>query len=351
MTKAIIKVEGNVVSTKPASTQLASLASRAMPAIIVEGGKAAQFAFAEFFDATIDNENTLLAYRRAALRFLAWCEDHDLALTQVMPGHVNTYIQKLTSNRMDADGNPRRASKPMRKLHLTAIRRLFDNLVTRHAVVLNPAASVKGPKHSVRRGKTPALNPKQAESVLWDIDGTDPVSLRDRATVGVLIWSARRASAVANLKLGDFFTDGEQWYLRFEDKGGELFDVPVRTELKRFLTEYIDAAGIGNDGDDAPLFRTAVGKTKALTNKAMTGKDIHYMSKRRFQDSGLPARFTTHSFRATTATDLLEQGIPLDDVQNFLGHKDPRTTKLYDHRDRKITRNLVERISVRGEKI
>jgi hypothetical protein len=52
------------------------------------------------------------------------------------------------------------------------------------------------------------------------------------------------------------------------------------------------------------------------------------------------------SFRATTFIDLLTEGVPLDDGQHLAGHADARTTKLYDRRDKKVTRNIVERISV-----
>lgn len=68
--------------------------------------------------------------------------------------------------------------------------------------------------------------------------------------------------------------------------------------------------------------------------------------KRRLADAGLPANLSPHSFRVTTITDLLEQGVPLEDVQRLAGHADPRTTRLYDRRDKKITRNIVERISI-----
>ncbi len=79
----------------------------------------------------------------------------------------------------------------------------------------------------------------------------------------------------------------------------------------------------------------------------MSGNDILRMVKRRFRAAGLPAhRLTCHSFRATTITDLLDQGVPLEDVQYLAGHADPRTTRLYDRRKRGVTRNIVERISV-----
>jgi site-specific recombinase XerD len=70
------------------------------------------------------------------------------------------------------------------------------------------------------------------------------------------------------------------------------------------------------------------------------------MVKRRLRDAGLPTRLSPHSFRVATITDLLEQGLPLEDAQRLAGHADPRTTRLYDRRDKKITRNIVERISI-----
>jgi integrase len=61
---------------------------------------------------------------------------------------------------------------------------------------------------------------------------------------------------------------------------------------------------------------------------------------------GLPTHYSPHSFRVATVTNLLEQNLPLEDVQQLAGHADPRTTRLYDRRRRKITRNIVERISI-----
>lgn len=70
------------------------------------------------------------------------------------------------------------------------------------------------------------------------------------------------------------------------------------------------------------------------------------MVKRRLKDAGLPLRLSPHSFRVATVTDLLDQGVPLDEVQYLAGHADPRTTRLYDRRQKRVTRNIVERISI-----
>jgi integrase/recombinase XerD len=84
-----------------------------------------------------------------------------------------------------------------------------------------------------------------------------------------------------------------------------------------------------------------------LSGKRIHVNDICRMMKRRLKDIGLPLLYSPHSFRVTTITDLLEQGVPLEDVQQRLaGHADPRTTRLYNRRERKVSRNIVEMISV-----
>ena len=114
-----------------------------------------------------------------------------------------------------------------------------------------------------------------------------------------------------------------------------------------YLEQYAEAAGLAGSVQDSPFFRTTLRKTKMLTSQAMTGNDIFRMVKRKLRQGGLPAqKLSCHSFRATTITDLLEQGVPLEDVQYLAGHSDPRTTRLYDRRKKKVTRNIVERISV-----
>jgi integrase/recombinase XerD len=98
----------------------------------------------------------------------------------------------------------------------------------------------------------------------------------------------------------------------------------------------------------SPLFHTVVKRTAKFTANAMSGTDIWRIVKRRLKSAGLPGQICPHSFRAATVTDLLSQGVPLplSDVQYLAGYADPRTTRLYDRRQRAVSRNLVERISI-----
>ncbi len=312
------------------------------PAIVAQASANARFAYAEFFGDKIGNDYTRKAYRFAVHRFLLWCEDQGFELARIPPGSVGHYIRTLTTT----EGKP--ASKPTCKLHLAAIRKFFDVMVQRHAIVLNPAAAVRGPRVSNVTGKTPATDPASAGLLLRSIDVSNVVGLRDRAVIAIMMYTAARVGAVAKLRRRDFYTDGRQWYLRFDEKGGRQRDIPCRHDLQGYIQDYIDAIADSLDADE-PLFRSVRGRTRQLAAWACQSKDIHRMVKRRLKATGLPTILTCHSFRATTATDLLEQGVPIEDVQELLGHADPRTTRLYDRRDRKVTRNIVERISIKAE--
>jgi site-specific recombinase XerD len=303
------------------------------PAAVAAAGPFARFAWDEFFAGELANPHTRVAYARAVRRFLDWCEEAGLPLHAIAPGHVGDYFARHSG------------SIPTKKLHLAAVRRFFDRLVVRHVVVLNPALSVRAERYQVVEGKTPEITVPQARALLASINTGHVVGLRDRTLIAVLIYTAVRVGAVARLTLRDLRYDGTQWSLRFAEKGGRSREVPVRHDLEGFLFHYLGAAGI-TPGTAGPVFRSAVRRTRTLTDRPMSAADMCRMVKRRLRDAGLPTHLSPHSFRVTTITDLLEQGVPLDEVQHLAGHADPRTTRLYDRRQKKVTRNVVERISV-----
>jgi len=322
--------------------------TKSLPALIERAGGAARFAWDEFFFAQHHNPHTQRAYQSAVRRFLGWADEEGLELANIPPGKVGQYLTGLGG------------SAAKRNLHLSALRGFFDRMVQRHVVLLNPAASVSGVKETVVEGKTPEITIEQARKLIASVrttyklkaKGQKPqevvsvVGLRDRAIISMLAYTACRAGAIAKLRLQDFQHDGEQYVLRFQEKGGKSREIPVRLELQRDILAYLEAAGIGADAKDRPLFRSAVRKTKRLTGNALTSKGICELVKRRLKAAKLPERLSPHSFRVTAITDLLTQGVPLEDVQYLAGHSSPRTTELYDRRQKKVTRNIVERISI-----
>src|SRR5271157_5339603 len=128
--------------------------------------------FIEFFTANIRNPNTRRAYARAAVEFAVWCEHEDLReLADIEPVHIASYIETLQI----------RLAAPSVKQHLAAIRMLFDWLVVGQVVAVNPASPVRGPKYSVKKGKTAVLSAAEARTLLDSIASASHVALRDRA--------------------------------------------------------------------------------------------------------------------------------------------------------------------------
>jgi integrase/recombinase XerD len=333
----------------PATSQ--AIASKAkddpLPVLVERAGGAARFAWDEYFFAEHHNPHTQKAYMAAVRRFLGWCDGQGVELPAITPGMVGQYLVSLGG------------SAAKRNLHLSALRGFFDRLVNRHVVILNPAASIRGVKEQVIEGKTPEITVEQARTLLasihvvklenhgqgGQIETPLLVGLRDRAILATLKFTACRAGAVAKLRLGDFQHDGGQYVLRFQEKGGKSREIPVRHDLEGFIRAYLDTAGIAGEAKDLPLFRSTLRRTKHLTGNPMTSKSICELVKRRLKDVGLPERLSPHSFRVAAVTDLLTQGVPLEDVQYLAGHSEPRTTALYDRRQKRVTRNIVERIS------
>ena len=270
----------------------------AVPAIIADAGEHATRRFLEFFAATIRNRNTRTAYLHAAGRFFAWCDRHKLGqLAGIEPLHVAAYIEALGKD----------FEKPTVKQHLAAIRMLFDWLITGQVVATNPAHSVRGPKHVVKTGKTTVLEADQARKLLDSIDTSTLVGLRDRAPISVMIFAFARIGAVVAMRVEDYYPKGKRWWVRLHEIGGKRHEMPAHHNLEAYLDSYIEAAGI-RGGDKSPLFRSAAGRTGALTDKAMNRVDAWRMIQRRVARLGMKVRIGCHTFRATGITAYLEAG-------------------------------------------
>ncbi len=325
----------DLVPTKP-RTAVSISGSVVIPAAIADAGEKAIRRFLEFFAATIRNRNTREAYYRAACSFFGWLEQNEIgALADIEPMHISLYIETLQAT----------AAKPTVKLHLAAIRMLFDWLVVGQVLATNPAHSVRGPKHVVRRGKTPFLTEDQARRLLAGLDLSTVVGLRDRALIGMMTYSFARIGAVVGMRVQDYFPRGKRYYLLLHEKGGKQHEMPVHHKLEEYVDAYIAAAGIEDDGK-GPLFRSAIGKTGKLTESGMHRVDAYRMIRRRTAEAGYKVKLGCHTFRATGLTAYMEAGGTLENAQAMAAHESPRTTKLYDRTNDAITLDEVEKIRI-----
>jgi site-specific recombinase XerD len=307
-----------------------------MPALITAAGEQASLRFLEFFAANIRNPHTRRAYSRAVADFLTWCAERGVpSITAVQPLHVATWIEMQT----------RELSAPTVKQHLAAIRHLFDWLVTGRVVQVNPAASVRGPSHVSRTGKTPVLEPAEARALIDSIDTTTPIGLRDRALIGLMVYSFARVGAALSMKVEDVFTQNRRLWVRLREKGGKAHAMPCHHHLETYLTAYIEGVGLADD-PKGPLFRTIGRGTGKLTRTPLPQANAYMMIGRRAVAAGIGTKLGNHSFRATGITAYLKNGGTLEKAAAMANHASTRTTQLYDRRHDEMSLDEVERIRV-----
>ncbi len=258
-------------------TRPVAVPTNTLPASITAAGERASIRFLEFFASTIRNPHTRRAYARAVADFLAWCQDHGVpSITAVQPLHVAVWIEGQTQTH----------AAPTVKQHLAALRHLFDWLVTGQIIPVNPAASVRGPSHVVRQGKTPVLEPAEARALIDSIDVSTHSGLRDRALIAMMVYSFARVGA---------------------------------------------ALGRG---------------TAQLTRTPLPQANAYEMIRRRALAAGIGTKVGNHSFRATGITAYLKNGGTLEKAAQMANHASTRTTQLYDRRRDEMSLDEVERIRV-----
>jgi integrase len=253
----------------------------------------------------------------------------------VQPLHVATWIE------MQA----REHSAPTAKLRLAALRRLFDWLVTGQVISTNPAAAVRGPRHSALKGKTPVLDAAEARALLDSIDVSTLIGLRDRALIALMVFSFARIGAALGMRVEDVYTQGRRLWVRLREKGGKRHEMPCHHTLEEYMRAYIDGTGIGDD-PKGPLFRTIGRGTKRLTRAPLPQANAYAMIQRRAVATGLGTRIGNHTFRATGITAYLRNGGTLENAAAMANHASTRTTQLYDRRRDEISLDEVERIKV-----
>jgi integrase/recombinase XerD len=238
----------DIIAMKPIASdrQLAKAGLNTLPTLITSAGDRAAWRFIEFFTANIRNANTRRAYARAVGDFFGWCDTRRISsVNQISPTVVAAYVEQLGDTH----------AKPSVKQHLAAVRMLFDWLVVGHVLDASPAHAVRGPKHVIKRGKTPVLTREETRELLDAIESDDIAGLRDRALIGVLVFSFARIGAALTLKVDDYFPEGKRWKLRLHEKGGKEHVVPVHHTLEEYLDAYLAAAAIREE-KKGPLFRT-----------------------------------------------------------------------------------------------
>ncbi len=225
----------------------------------------------------------------------------------------------------------RRALSGMTLRHrLAALSSLFEYLCEKNAVTHNPVKGVKRPRVESEEGKTPALGDHQARRLLDAPDGVSLKSKRDRALLATLLYHALRRDELCRLKVKDFRHERRGVaHLKVFGKGGKTRYVPLHPAASGLIVDYLEAAGHGAD-DTGALFRPIHNHRADGQAKAITADGVYKIV--RGYSAALGFEIGAHALRATAATNALDHQADIAKVQEWLGHANIATTRIYDHR-------------------
>ena len=278
---------------------------------------------AEWF-ANLDNPRTRRAYRIDLQDFMGFA-----GITRPEEFRIVTRAHVLAWRAVLEE---RALSGATIRRKLAALSSLFEYLCEKNVVDFNPVKGAKRPKVDSNEGKTPALGDHQARALLEAPDPNTLKGKRDRALLSVLLYHGLRREELCLLKVKDLHERRGVLHLRIHGKGNKLRYLPLHPGSAEWIDAYLEAAG-HRDAPDAPLFQPARRHTgAALTADGVYKVVLGYAAKARIKVHG----FCVHSLRATAATNALEHDADIAKVQEWLGHANIATTRIYDRRKSRL---------------
>lgn len=273
--------------------------------------------------ANIDNPRTRRAYQSDLQDFTAFVGmGQPEQFRQVRRAHVIAWRKHL-------EGRSLAPATIRRKL--AALSSLFEYLCECNAVETNPVKGAKRPKVESQEGKTPALGDHQARALLDAPDASTLKGQRDRALLSVLLFHGLRREELCSLKVEDLHSRRGIAHLRIHGKGGKLRYVPLHPATAGLIDAYLEAAGHRGQGAEAlfrPLRDGHRTPGQALTADGVYKLVVSYGAAARIDLQGL----SPHALRATAATNALDHQADIAKVQEWLGHANIATTRIYDRR-------------------
>lgn len=274
--------------------------------------------------ANIDNPNTRRAYRRDLSDFMKFVGiSMPEEFRAVMRSHVIAWRDSLSDRELSASTIRRK---------LSAISSLFDSLCDHNAITANPTHGVRRPSEGTYEGKTPALGENEAKLLLAAPPLDTLKGIRDRAILATFLFHGLRATELATLTPSAIQNREGVPHLRVLGKRAKIRFLPFHPLALRLVAEYLERAGHG-DQREGPLFRSVRSvrgeEALALDQKSLFRNVIQHWALR----AGIEkTAVSNHAMRATAATNALGHGADIAKVQEWLGHANVSTTKLYDRR-------------------
>ena len=277
--------------------------------------------------ANLTNAKTRRAYKNDVREFIAYAGLHDYGeLRSVARAHIIDWRRDME----------RRALEPATiRRKLSALSALFDYLCERNAVAGNPVDGVKRPMANGNEGTTPALGDRQARKLLEAPPADTLKGVRDRAILATLLYHGIRREELCGLRVKDLHSRQGVLHFRINGKRARIRFIPVNAAAQRTIEDYLALAE--HRGDlDGPLFRPVKNNRTGRLDRPLDPASVYRNIVRKYgEQTGISVEVNglcVHSLRATAATNALSHDSDIAKVQEWLGHANVSTTRLYDRR-------------------
>src|SRR5262249_36236531 len=277
--------------------------------------------------ANLTNANTKRAYQQDIEDFMAFAGlRRPEQLRGVTRAHVIAWRDQLVAQELANDTIRRK---------LAALSSFYAYLCDRNAMLPNPVLGVKRPHSMNQEGVTPALGDHQARMLLAAPPEGMLKGKRDRAILATLLYHGLRCEALCTLTVGSIHQREGVPHIRVEGKGDKVRYLSLHVTAQRLIVAYLKEAGHAEDLKD-PLFRPVKNnRTKTLykpLHPVLVYQDIVRWYAREVGLIEIVPGLCVHSLRATAATNTLSHEADIAKVQEWLGHADISTTRMYDKR-------------------
>jgi integrase len=205
------------------------------------------------------------------------------------------------------------------------------------------AAVIRGADRAAFRRS--CVDPARCRGDRDAVDLSTHAGLRDRALIGLMVYSFARIGAALGMTIEDVYTQNRRLWVRLREKGGKRHAMPCHHNLEEYLSAYLDGAGLRDD-PKGPLFRTIGRGTDKLTRTVLPQANAYAMIRRRATNAGIDTKLGNHSFRATGITAYLKNGGTVEKAAAMANHASTRTTQLYDRRRDEVSLDEIERIVI-----
>jgi integrase/recombinase XerD len=310
--------------------------------------------FERYLNLTIADGNasvdTIKTYKSRVAQFLDWCKEQELYPALITEENIKEYRKHLVNGEK---------TSPTIRLSLLAVKHFYTACLVNKLVKVNPVIGVKGPREKREVGST--INYLTLEELQHVFDSVAPTYkirgenttkvqvLRDRILLGCMALQGCRSIEMYRANLGDLSESGGQYYFKLDGKNS-IRTVVLRSDLGAEIAQYRQArvATKENLTSTSPLFISLSNRRYAqrLSRSGIGHIVDSYLEKCGLKHSDLERNLSPHSLRHTAGTLSLQSGSSLREVQDFLGHSDPKTTAVYTHVLSSQENNPASRIEI-----